>query len=82
MEPLNQYWAFPPGAVMPEPIPQKILRLIKAEKGLCAEERVWVTAAVVATVASVVLSYFTRSPMPVVLGFAFGAIAVAKLDME
>ena len=26
------YWAFPPGAVMPEPIPPRVLRLIKAEK--------------------------------------------------
>ncbi|MGD2180296.1 hypothetical protein [Lusitaniella coriacea] len=82
MEPLNQYWAFPPGAVMPEPIPQKILRLIKAEKGLCAEERVWVSVAVAATAVGVTLSYFMQSPMPVVLAFAFGAIAVAKLDME
>ncbi len=28
----NSYWAFPPGAVMPEPIPAQALRVIKAKK--------------------------------------------------
>ena len=32
MERSNHYWAFPPGAVMPEPIPSKTLRLIKSQK--------------------------------------------------
>lgn len=73
---------FPPGAVMPEPIPRKALRAIKAEKGLSGEERFWSMAAVVVTVIAAILSYFLKCPMPMVLAFAFGAIAVALLEVE
>lgn len=82
MERLNHYWAFPPGAVIPEPIPSHTLRTIKAEKGLCLEERLWLVIAVVATLAAPVLSYVLKSPMPLVLAFAFDAITVAKLEVE
>ena len=78
----NFYWAFPPGAVMPEPIPQKALRVIKREKGLCAEEKIWFTIGTVATITAAVLAYFLASPMPVVLAFAFDAILVAQLEVE
>ncbi|ACK73060.1 conserved hypothetical protein [Gloeothece citriformis PCC 7424] len=78
----NQYWAFPPNAVMPEPIPSKVLRLIKAEKGLCFEEKVWISLVSLASVSAIILCYFLRSPMPLVFTFAFNAIAVAKLEVE
>lgn len=63
MEPLNHYWAFPPGAVMPEPIPPQILRAIKADKGLCGEEQLWLSAAAVLTIVASLLSYIAKSPM-------------------
>lgn len=78
----SQYWAFPPGAVMPEPIPPQVLKLIKAERGLCGEERFLSIAAVVVTVTAAILSYCLKSPMPMVLAFAFGAITVALLEVE
>ena len=78
----SQYWAFPPGAVMPEPIPPQVLKLIKAERGLCGEERFWSIAAVVVTVVATILSYCLKSPMPMVLAFAFAAITVAMLEVE
>jgi hypothetical protein len=78
----NHYWAFPPGAVMPEPIPLHTLKIIKAEKGLCFEERLWLIFAIVATIAAPILSYVLKSPMPLVLAFAFDAITVAKLEVE
>ena len=78
----NFYWAFPPGAVMPEPIPQKALRLIKSEKGLCSEEKVWFVIGTVATLSAAILAYFLASPMPIVLAFAFDAILVAQLEVE
>jgi hypothetical protein len=81
-ERLNHYWAFPPGAVIPEPIPPQTLKTIKAEKGLCWEERRWLIWATVATIAAVGLSYALKSPMPLVLAFAFDAIATAKLEVE
>ena len=76
------YWAFPPGAVMPEPIPVKILRLIKSEKGLCKEEKIWAVAAWTVTVVAIVISYLLNCPMPLVFAFAFDAITVAQMEME
>lgn len=67
---------------MPEPIPTKALRVIKAQKGLCGEERFWSISAVIVTIVATVLSYFLKSPMPIVFAFAFGAITVAILEVE
>ena len=78
----NNYWAFPPGAVIPEPIPPKTMMKIKAKKGLCFEEKLWVTLAVTSTFVAIILSYLLKCPMPLVLAFAFAAITVARLEME
>ena len=82
IERYNNYWAFPPGAVIPEPIPPKTLRLIKSEKGLCYEERLWLIAAAIVTLTAVILTYFLKSPMPLVFAFAFDAITAAQLEVE
>lgn len=78
----NSYWAFPPSAVMPEPIPCKVLRTIKAEKGLSGEEQLWLSIATVLSFFAIVLCYFVHNPMPIVLAFAFDAITVAQLEVE
>ncbi|OKH22751.1 hypothetical protein NIES593_11515 [Hydrococcus rivularis NIES-593] len=82
MERRDFYWAFPPGAVIPEPIPTKTLRAIKAEKGLCPEEKVWIISATVLALVAAALSYILRCPMPIVFAFAFAAITVAQLEVE
>lgn len=82
IERYNNYWAFPPGAVMPEPIPSDVLRLIKATKGFCVEEKTWLLGAITVSVMAVILSYLLKSPMPIVLAFAFDAITAAKLEVE
>lgn len=76
------YWAFPPGAVIPEPIPSKTLKSIKAKKGLSAEEKLWGITATIAMIIGAILSYFLMSPMPVILAFCFCAIAVTQLEIE
>ena len=78
----NHYWAFPPHAVIPEPIPGGVMRLIKEEKGLSSDEQVLILIAMSLSLVSVVLAYFWLNPMPVVLAFAFDAIAVAQLEVE
>ncbi|HHP7229609.1 MAG TPA: hypothetical protein ACFCUY_01970 [Xenococcaceae cyanobacterium] len=78
----NHYWAFPPNAVMPEPIPQKVLRIIKAEKGFTVDEQFWLTMAAVLSITAVLLGYFLGNPMPIVLAFAFDAVTVAQLEVE
>ena len=82
IERYNNYWAFPPGAVMPEPIPPQTLRLIKAQKGLSLAESVWLTIAISTTVIAIVSTYFLKSPMPIVLAFALNAIAVTSTEIE
>ncbi|HBB34769.1 MAG TPA: hypothetical protein DDZ80_15600 [Cyanobacteria bacterium UBA8803] len=77
-----QYWAFPPGAVIPEPIPPEALQLIKAEKGLSGQEKLWSIGAVIVTVIAAILSYFLKSPMPMGLAFAFAAVTVGLLEFE
>jgi len=76
------YWAFPPNAVMPEPIPPKTLRLIKSEKGLCPEEKALSLVAILITVVAISLSYYWHCPMPLMLAFGFWAIAVTQLEVE
>lgn len=78
----REYWAFPPHAVMPMPIPSQALQLIKSEKGLSPDERRWVGAAWIAGVTGAVLSYVTQCPMPMVAAFAFCAIVVAQFEDE
>lgn len=82
VERVNHYWAFPPGAVIPEPIPPKVLRLIKREKGLSPEEKGWLGIAVAFTLISLLLGYFLASPMPIVLAFALDAVTAAQLEVE
>ncbi len=82
VERCNNYWAFPPGAVMPEPIPAQVLRFIKSKKGLTFEERFCSISAVIITIMAVLLTYWFKSPMPFVLAFAFDAITVALLEVE
>ena len=82
IEQKNIYWAFPPGAVIPEPIPTKTLKSIKAQKGLCPDERILSIAAVVVSLVSAILGYLWQCPMPLVFAFAFCAIAMAKLEVE
>lgn len=67
---------------MPEPLPPDALRWIKAQKGLSGEERGWSIAAVVFTVIAAIMSYVFKSPMPIVVAFAFGAITVGLLEVD
>ena len=78
----NNYWAFPPNAVMPEPIPHKVLRIIKTEKGLSPSEQLWVSVATAISAIAILLSCLLVNPMPLVLAFAFDAITVAQLEVE
>jgi hypothetical protein len=78
----NNYWAFPPGAVIPEPIPTKILRLIKAQKGMSTDEQYWSALAVITTICATVLTLISENPLPLLFAFAFAAVTVARLEVE
>ncbi|WP_066375285.1 MULTISPECIES: hypothetical protein [unclassified Anabaena] len=78
----NHYWAFPPGCVMPEPIPNHVLREIKSEKGLTREEKWWSYTALISTIVAVITTLVFRCPMPLVFAFALNAVTVAQLEPE
>ncbi|MBD2185657.1 slr1957 family protein [Aerosakkonema funiforme] len=78
----DTYWAFPPGAVMPEPIPSKAMKLIKAQKGLSGEEKWWAIASVAGTIVAAIVSLVMKCPMPMVGAFAFCAVTVGQLEVE
>jgi hypothetical protein len=78
----DNFWAFPPGGVMPEPIPSHVLKGIKAEKGFTFEERIWSMSAVIGTAIAIATTFILRCPMPLVLAFAFNAVTVAQLELE
>lgn len=78
----NEYWAFPPNAVMPLPIPSNVLRLIKQQRGLSLDEKRWCFAAVASALLGSVFSSLLQCPMPIVIAFAFCAITVAQLEVE
>jgi len=78
----NTYWAFPPGAVMPEPIPNRELKVIKDRKGLSRQERMWAIAAVIFTITATIASGVMKCPIPIVLAFAFCAVTVGQFDLD
>jgi hypothetical protein len=78
----HNYWAFPPGAVIPEPIPTHVLRVIKEQKGLTFEEKFLSISAVIGTILAVISTYVLKCPMPLVLAFAFDAVTAAQLEIE
>jgi len=82
MNPINTYWAFPPNAVMPEPIPSTTLRIIKAQKGLTPQESRLVSVAIALSVLTMGVSYWLNCPLPLLAAFAFAAFAVASLEVD
>jgi hypothetical protein len=82
VERTSTYWAFPPNAVMPVPIPPTALRAIKSEKGMSDCEQRWAIAAVFVSIVSLAMSYSWEHPLPATLAFAFAAVTVARLEVD
>jgi len=78
----NQYWAFRPGAVMPEPIPNDILRSLKRQKGLSPSEKWWSTIAIATTIISLIVTIYFFCPIFLVLAFGIDSFAVANLELS
>lgn len=76
----RNYWAFPPHAVMPMPIPSDALQLIKAERGLSPTERLWYGTACLTTMVAVGLTYAWECPMPLAIAFIVCAFIFAQDD--
>lgn len=71
------YWAFPPGSVLPQPIPPTILESIRHTKGLSPRERSSYSLCWGCTVLAMGVSYGWNCPLPLVAAFIVSAIVVA-----
>lgn len=78
----HSYWAFPPHAVMPTPIPPQVLRHIKAENGFTPDERMWCLAGLTSLISGVMMSYGWSSPMPLLIAFGICAVVAIQLEDE
>lgn len=78
----KEYWAFPPCAVMPLPIPHEALQVIKAKKGLSPEEKGWSVLAWSVAVICAVMGVWAETPMPFVAAFAVCAVIFGMMDDE
>ncbi|MEA5617948.1 hypothetical protein VB711_08865 [Cronbergia sp. UHCC 0137] len=78
----DNFWAFPPGGVMPEPIPVHVLRLIKEENGLTNQEFFWSMTAIATTILAVIYTFVLKCPMPLVFAFAVNAVTVAQFELD
>lgn len=76
------YWAFPPAAVMPVPIPTDTLLAIKAAKGMSPEERLWSLVAVGISATAALVCWLWQNPLPLTLAFAIVAVIVAQMEEE
>jgi hypothetical protein len=77
-----QYWAFPPGAVMPLPVPATVLSAFQHDSQPVKSAQVVYGLLILASGVAMVWSGLQHSPMPLVLAFCMSAIAVAFLDTE
>ena len=78
----RDYWAFPPHAVMPLPIPKEQLMEIKANKGFSPQEKFWVSLTITVSLLGGIFSYLLNCPMPLVFAFAFAAVIIAHLEID
>ena len=76
----SSYWAFPPQAVMPTPIPVQVLKTIKAQEGLSLDEKQWCILAIVSLLCGLAVSFATAEPIAGLVGFAVCAAIVGRLD--
>jgi len=75
---IEQYrlWAFPPGGVMPLPLPEGALQEISLSSELSPRQVMSQALVFAAAVGSILTSFATHSPIALVVGFAACAIAV------
>jgi hypothetical protein len=76
-----QFWAFPPGAVLPLPIPAYAFEGFHSTGAPSARSGWLLNAmAIVCTIVGIVLTTITFSPIPLLAAFAVSAAAVALVE--
>jgi hypothetical protein len=77
-----RYWAFPPGAVMPLPLPRQALQRIHIEKVLSIREKLVYGATLGCCLTTAMAAYWLWSPMPLTFGFIFCAFAFVWVEED
>jgi hypothetical protein len=77
-----RYWAFPPGAVMPQPIPSQVLQCLHDQHGSSPIELRGYGAMLAASAIGGLLSCWSQCPLPLLAGFGICAMVVAYLDED
>ena len=67
---------------MPLPIPNKILREIKAAKGMSDDEKLWSLAAVAISCLASICCFILKNPLPITCAFGVVAFIVGQLEIE
>jgi hypothetical protein len=75
-----QYWAFPPGAVMPLPVPTDVFQDFQNHRPQGATS--FYTLILLLSGVAAIGSWLQRSPMPLVFAFCISAMAVGLLDEQ
>lgn len=75
-----QYWAFPPGGVMPLPLPSQALQPIELPTVTTPQQRFLQLLALAVAFAATGISCWFQSPMPLVVGFGACALLIAAQD--
>lgn len=75
-----QYWAFPPGGVMPLPLPSQALQLIELPTAISPQQRRLQWLALAIALVTTGLSCWYQSLMPLLVGFSTCALLIAAQE--
>ncbi|MGB8698069.1 MAG: hypothetical protein WCD18_01510 [Thermosynechococcaceae cyanobacterium] len=78
----SQFWAFPPGSVLPLPVPSDAIEAFYTHRELSWPFRLISTASIGVALGAMLLTVSTLSPIPLLTAFGLCAIAVATLEEE
>jgi hypothetical protein len=78
----QSFWAFPPGAVIPEPIPGDVLVALKRVHGYSPIERNSFGLIVAIALLASAVSLWSHSPFPLVVAFCLASLVVAWLEAD
>lgn len=76
----RQFWAFPPGAVLPMPVPVHALEGYYSSREASGAVKLVSLFAIGVALGAILLTMVTFSPIPLILAFCFCAISVAVLE--
>lgn len=78
----RQFWAFPPGAVLPQPIPTEALVDIKKSQGLSPFEQQSFSVGLGLFCLAIAIAWYWTTPVPLLSLFVLAAGWVAWLDVD